>query len=74
MLYVELAEVLMVPNSLRIAAKPHLARGCVGWLESPQYSVLDEITSSKQEKSLVICHYWSPWVIINDSVHICTYT
>ena len=37
-------------------------------------TVLDETTTFKQEKSNVICHYWSAWVIINDSVHIHTHT
>ena len=37
-----------------IAAKSHLARECVSWLEYP-HSVLDE-TTYKQAKSLVIGH------------------
>ena len=48
--------------------KPCLARERVGMLEF-SHSALDETTTYKQEKSLVIgwqiCHYWSPWVIIN---------
>ena len=47
-----------------------LARERLAWLEFP-HSLLDETTTFKQEKSLVIgsqvCHglgYWSTWAII----------
>ena len=55
MTYVELLGVRTALICIWIAAKPRLARECVGWLEYP-HSVLDETTTYKQAKSLVIGH------------------